>query len=154
MKTIKFIVLILAIIIIYSGTVFAAGAIYSDAEDFFTNYDPSQTSDYIYNESDASGDEDGKYYCYNYTLKSIQVSIPTLGSTSIGVRIEGRTDSSDDLTTWGNIYSKTYTAATTIDDIIMVTEHLEYLRVGLIVVGDSTDDVTIKGNFGIPKALL
>ncbi|TRZ50101.1 MAG: hypothetical protein D4S01_07335 [Dehalococcoidia bacterium] len=116
MKITKFFVLILAIIIIYSGSLFAAGAIFNDAEDFFTSYDPSQTSDYIYNESDASGD--------------------------------------DDLTTWGNIYSKTYTAATTIDDIIMVTEHLEYLRVGLIVVGDSTDDVTIKGNFGIPKALL
>jgi len=152
MKIKKIIVFILAFTIIYSGSVFAS-SILSDAEDFFTNYDPSQTSDYVYNESDASGDEDGKYYCYNYTLKSIQISIPTLGSTSIGVRIEGRTDSSDDLPSWGNIYSKTYTSATTIDDIVMITEYLEYLRVGLIVVGDSTDDVTIKGNFGIPKGM-
>jgi len=154
MKIKKIIIFIFAIIIIYSTSLFAAGAIISDAEDFFTNFDPSQTSDYIYNESDASGDEDGRYYCYNYTLKSIQVSIPTLGSTSIGIRIEGRTDTSGSSTSWGNIYSKTYTSATLIDDIIMITEHLEYLRVGIIVVGDSTDDVTIKGNFGVPKALI
>lgn len=153
MKIQKYLVLIIIILLIYSVPLFAAGAILNDANDFFSSHDPSNISLYIYNESDATNCEAGKYYCFNYTLKTIQVSIPTLGSTSITMRIEGRTDSSDDLTTWGDIYSKTYTSATTIDDFITVTEHTEYIRVGLLVVGDSTDDVTIKGNFGIPKAL-
>jgi len=151
-KTFAIILAILFLLI--SSNLYAAGAILSNYETFYKNYDPSNTAYYVYDAADGSGDESGKYYCYNYTYKTIQISIPTLASTSIAVRIEGRVDSTTDLVSWANIYSKTYTSPTTIDDSIMVTEHMEYIRIGLLVTGDSTDDVSIRGNFGIPKALL
>jgi len=153
MKIKKLLIFVIAILIIYPSIAFSAGAILNDQHNFYNGHDPSNTSLYVYDSSDATSDTAGRYYCLNYTLKTIQVSVPTLGSTSISMRIEGQTDSSGDVAGWANIYTKSYTGATTIDDIVMITEHLKYIRVGLKVTSDGSDDLTITGNFGIPKSL-
>ena len=115
---------------------------------FFNAHDPNQSS-YEYDGNHAQGGYSGEVYTYNYAEKTIQIRIATLNSASIDVRIEGRVE---DANSWANVYSKNYASATTIDELVSVSEHLEYLRVGLRANTDSTgDSVTIFANFGVPR---
>ena len=143
----------MVLVVLLMGKVCYAGAINSMSYSFYDAFDPNATV-YVYNSDNGVAVESGKLHVYNYLLKTVQVSIPTLGSTSVSVRVEGRSASPESgQTTWSDIYTKTYTAATTIDDVIMITEHVEYIRVGVKVVGSGTDAVTIKGNFGFPRSI-
>ena len=116
---------------------------------WFTAYDLGGTigtNTYVYNDSVGtnSANTDGLVECRNFTQKrTIQISIPTLGSTSIDVRIEGRAGTS---TTWGEVVTKNFSAATTIDYLINAVEWVEEIRVGARSNGTAgTDSVTITG---------
>lgn len=146
-KKILFIFSITFLSILLLSPVCFPQAILSNYHSFYSSFDPNATS-YIYDPNNAVAATSGQYYCYNYTFKTIQISVPTLGSSSLDVRIEGKVDNAS---TWSDIYSKQYTAATTIDESVMVTEHMEYIRVGLKITGNSTDSVSITGNFGVPR---
>lgn len=142
-KLITVLLIILCFSFIFCSTSFAVGAKYTATNSFFTEFDPNSTS-YVYDEDNGTDATDGQYYVRNYAEKTIQVRIPTLGSTSIDFRIEGRVQGSSN---WAEVYYKNFSSATTVDELIMVTEHLDYLRVGLKVNTDGTDSVSVIGNF-------
>ena len=125
------------------SSIYAVGAKYTATNTFYSEFDPNSTS-YVYDPNNATGATDGQYYVRNYAEKTIQVRIPTLGSTSIDFRIEGRVQGSSN---WADVYSKNYSSATTVDELIMITEHLDYIRIGLKVNTDGTDSVSVVGNF-------
>jgi hypothetical protein len=110
---------------------------------FFSAYNVTSAT-YVYNADGDSGANDGQFSVEKYSNISIQIGIPTLGSTSIDVRIEGQVKSSD---RWATVWSKNYASATTIDELVVVTENLEYLRVGLKVNTNGTDSVNVYGGF-------
>ena len=146
---ISFLIAIAIILFFCSQYAFAGGAMYNYTHDFFTHYNPDVTSDYVYDEEDTTTDLAGAYGCGSMPYKTIQISIPVLQSTSISVRIEGQIE---DANTWADIYTKSYTSATSIDDSVMVTEHLHNIRVGLKATGEATtDSVTVRGHFGVLK---
>lgn len=116
---------------------------------WFTAYDLGGnigTNTYVYNDSSGtnSANTDGLVECRNYTRKrTIQISIPTLGSTSIDVRIEGRAGTS---TVWGEVVTRNFSSATTIDYLINAVEWIEEIRVGARSNGTAgTDLITITG---------
>ncbi len=104
------------------------------------------TGTYVYNDAAGtnSANTDGLVECRNYDLsKTIQVSIPTLGSTSIDVRAEGRAGTS---TAWAELFTENFSAATTIDFIAPVVEYVEEIRAGARANGTKgTDVITITG---------
>ncbi len=111
---------------------------------FYSAFNPTSTS-FIYNEAGGQAIADGEINLGNiHTKRNIQILILTLGSASITVQIEGRNRNA---TTWGLIYSKTFTAPTTIDKIINLQEYTDKLRVGVKVATPGTDSITITGDF-------
>lgn len=150
-KLIKILLCVLVFLLAIAVTqwVQARGAMYNYSHNFFTHYDPDVTSDYVYNESDSTSNIAGAFGVGAMPYKSIQISLPTLQSTSLSVRIEGQIE---DANTWADVYTKSYSSALAIDDLVMITEHLQKIRVGLKVTGDvTTDNVTIRGHFGVLK---
>lgn len=99
---------------------------------------------YIYNDQVGSSTADGLVEARNYTRsRTVQISVPVLGSTSIDVRIEGRAGTD---TAWGEIVTKNFAAATTIDHIVNGVEYTEEYRVGVRANGTAgTDQITITG---------
>jgi hypothetical protein len=113
--------------------------------EFFTGYNPTNATDYVYDEAGGTDTDSGWVEIKNVFDKgTLQVSIPTLGSTSITVRIEG-------MTTKGagpfEIDTKTYTVATSIAEVWNVLEYADKIRVGLLVDTNGTDTVDIAGDF-------
>jgi len=50
--------------------------------------------------------------------------------------------------TWGNVLTKNYTAATSVPELVNVTESMEYIRVGMKVnTNVAGDSFTVLGNF-------
>jgi len=144
-----FVILFIFLVIISNRYAYAGGAMYNYTHDFFTAYNPDVSGDYVYNESDGTDDSVGGYGVGAMPYKTIQIRIPTLQSTALSVRIEGQVE---DANSWADVYTKSYTSATTIDELVMVTEHLHKIRVGLKPSGEATtDSVTIRGHFGVLK---
>lgn len=117
---------------------------YGKSADFYSAFNPTSTS-YIYNEAGGQAIADGEIDLRHiHSSGIVQISVPTLGSVSLDVRVEARIAGSS---TWGLIYSKNYTAATTIDKIVNISEMIDYLRVGVKTTTDGTDVINIAGNF-------
>ena len=104
------------------------------------------TNTYVYNDATGtnSANTDGQVECRNYDKsKTIQISVPTLGSTSIDVRAEGRAGTD---TTWGELFTENFSAATTIDFMGPIVEYVEEIRVGARSNGTAgTDVITVTG---------
>lgn len=101
------------------------------------------TNTYVYNEAEGTLASSGEVSAKAYVNRTIQIRVATLGSTSIDVRPEGRVGTD---TNWGEITTKNFTAATTIDYVIPINEFLEDIRVGVRSNGTvGTDSVTISG---------
>ena len=116
---------------------------------WFSDYDLGGsigTNTYVYNDDTGtnSANTDGQVECRNYDQsKTIQISISTLGSTSIDVRGEGRAGTD---TAWFEIHTENFSAATTIDFGMPVLEYVEEIRVGARSNGTAgTDVITITG---------
>lgn len=114
--------------------------------EFFSGYNAPGTGTFYYNSANEVAASSGAVTTKGiYTAKTLLLSIPTLGSTSITIRIEGKTKNS---TTWANIYSKTYSVATTIDDIVNVVEYIDQIRIGVKAnTTKGTDSVNCTGSF-------
>jgi hypothetical protein len=117
--------------------------------EWFTSFDPSLTT-YVYNESGESAVTSGLMDALNIVDKrTIYVSVPVLGSTSITVRAEGKHKGS---TEWAEINSQTFSTATSIAVIWPVLEFSGDIRVGVKRDGtDGTDSVNVSGEFTTQK---
>jgi len=125
-----------------SWVAWVAYGAYFETKTFYSAFDATSTS-YVYDSAGGTAATSGQFDVQRFDEKTILIAITTLNSTSIAVRIEGKVNG-----TWGNIYTKTYTAATSYPEVVYVIENIEYIRVGLIVVSDvASDSVTITGNF-------
>jgi TRAP-type uncharacterized transport system substrate-binding protein len=112
--------------------------------EFFTDFDPSSTT-FIYNEAGEATITSGSVNIEGLIDKGlIQISAPTLGSTSMTIDIEGRNKKSS---TWGIIFPKVFTAATTKDLVINVLEDIDAVRVAIKIATDGTDVVSVYGKF-------
>jgi len=116
---------------------------------WYTSFDPTSTS-YVYNQSGGTALTSGLIDVKNIVdKKTLFVFISTLNSTSITVRVECKYKGSS---VWAEVYSQTFTAATTIAESWPLLEYSGDLRVGLIVVGDASGDVVdITGEFVAQK---
>lgn len=114
---------------------------------FFDEYTPPGTNTFYYNSVNGTSSTSGAVSVPGiFTAKTVLVSVPTLGSTSITVRVEGKTRNSNE---WGEIYTfGTFTAATTIESVVNVVEYVNQLRVGIKANGTKgTDTVSVTGDF-------
>lgn len=113
---------------------------------FFEGYNPPGASTYYYNSANGTSSLAGAVTCQGiYTAKTLLLSVPTLGSTSITIRIEGKTRNS---TTWGDVYTQTFSSATVIDTIINFIEYGYQTRIGVMSNGTKgTDSVYVTGDF-------
>jgi hypothetical protein len=110
----------------------------------FSAFNPTSTS-FVYNEAGGVASDSGELDVSNIIeAKTLQVSIPTLGSGSITVIAEGRTKNAPD---WGLVWQKTYSAATTIAQLISLLEYVDRLRIGVKVVSNGIDVINITGGF-------
>jgi hypothetical protein len=113
---------------------------------FFEAYNPPGTGTFYYNPASEVTSTAGAVTCKGiYTARTLLLSVPTLGSTSISVRIEGKTKNA---TTWAEVYTKTFTAASTIDSVVNVVEYLDQIRIGVKAnTSKGTDSVNVTGSF-------
>ncbi len=119
--------------------------IYKTHAEWFTAYDPDDSVNYIYNESDETGATSGSYNSeFVFDGGTILVSLPTYGGSAVTVRIEGKTK---DAPVWGEIYSKVYSAATTIGEPFTISSYFSAIRVGVLVAGSAVDSLTIEADF-------
>ena len=108
----------------------------------FVDYNPTSTS-FVYNSAGETSITAGKVDMKSYKAdRHIQVAVKVLGSTSVTVRIEGKSTAA---TTWGLIFEKAYTAAE--DEIINILEKTDDVRVGLKIAGNGTDTVSVIGQY-------
>jgi len=118
---------------------------YGRRMEIFTDFDPSSTS-FIYNEAGGTSTASGSVIVEGLAdVKTVQIAVPTLGSASLTVQIEGRNRKAG---TWGLIFSKVYTAAETIDRNVNVLESVDSIRAGLKIATDGTDTVSVFAKFG------
>ena len=112
---------------------------------FFSSYDPPGTDTYYYNNADGvaatSGAVDASHIFHS---RDIHISIPTLGSTSVTIRAEGKLENS---TVWSDLYTKTYTAATTEADPWPILEYIDQFRMGAKEADTGTNIINIAGSF-------
>lgn len=129
-------------------TTSSSGLVSQSHVDHYTAFNPTSTS-YIYNEAAGTSTTSGSV-SFQGVLGAItsQVSIPTLGSTSIDVRWEGQIENS---TTWFGIYTKNFAAATTIDYVLPISEYLTNYRVGVKVNTNGTDVINIRTSTAVHK---
>jgi hypothetical protein len=105
--------------------------------DHYTAFNPTSAT-YIYNEAGGSAATSGEVNLTgNFGPKTLIISVPTLGSTSIDFRLEGKVGKT--MTTWSNIYTKNVSAATTIDIIIPISEYVTAYRLAVKVNTNGTD---------------
>lgn len=107
--------------------------------DHFTNFNPTSSS-YIYNEAGESAATSGEVTITGNTgPKTLIISVPTLGSTSLDFRLEGKVGIL--MSTWSNIFTKNVDTATTIDIIIPISEYITAYRLGVKVNTNGTDTI-------------
>jgi len=118
-------------------TDFRLGSKYGMHIDHFSNFNPT-SSTYIYNEAGESAVTSGEIGVIgNDGAKTLIISVPTLGSTSIDFRLECKVGIS--MTTWAEILVVNVAAATTIDIPIPISEYMTAYRLGVKVNTNGTD---------------
>lgn len=111
---------------------------------FYSAFDTNSLT-YIYNEAGESNDDSGEVDLQHiHSSNILQIYIPTLGSASVEVQIEGR---GNGFANWSLIYNEVYTSAMSIGDFVNISESVDKIRVGLKVVTPGVDIVYIGGNF-------
>lgn len=116
-------------------TNFTKGASYGMHIDHFTAFNPTSSS-YVYNEAGGTTTTDGEVLITGNTgPKTLHISVPTLASTSLDFRLEGK--SGTRITTWANIF--TFNTTVTTDEIIPISEYITSYRLGVKVNTNGTD---------------
>lgn len=125
-------------------TNFRNASVYGKNVEFYSDFDTNSLT-FIYNEAGESSITSGEIdLSAIHDNGIIQISVPTFGSGSIQIRIEGRVEN---MTTWGVIYSKIYTGASSIDKVVKISESIASIRVGILVVTPGVDIINIRGTF-------
>lgn len=120
-------------------TDFRTSLIYGQHIDHFTSFNPT-TSGYIYNETGGFSATSGEVSLRGLLgSKTLVISVPTLGSTSLDFRLEGKVGTA--MTTWSNIFTKNVASATTsnTDIIIPISEYITSYRLGVKTNTNGTD---------------
>lgn len=118
-------------------TDFTKGASYGMHIDHYTAFNPTSAT-YIYNEAGESAAASGEVSLIgHFGPKTLIISVPTLGSTSIDFRLEGKVGTT--MTTWANIFTKNIADMTTIDVMIPISEYITAYRLGVKVNTNGTD---------------
>jgi len=105
--------------------------------DHFSAFNPTSAS-YIYNEAGGQTAISGSVNMAGHIgPKTLAVSVPTLGSTSIDFRLEYQVSTS--MSTWVTAYEFNVAAATTEDIGIPITEYMKAYRLGVKVNTNGTD---------------
>lgn len=109
--------------------------------DHYTAFNPTSAT-YIYNEAGESAAASGEVVLTGNTgPKTLVISVPTLGSTSIDFRLEGKIGTT--MTTWAEIHTENVASATTIDILIPIGEYITSYRVGVKVNTNGTDTISL-----------
>ena len=103
------------------------------AKSLYSSYSVEDSS-YVYTKNASTGADDG-WVSARADNVAVQVRCGTLNATSVGYRIEGR---SDTYTKACDIYNASITSAQTIDTIINVVEKVKEIRVGVCIDYSST----------------
>lgn len=107
--------------------------------DHYTSFNPTSTT-YVYNEAGGQTALSGSVNMTGHIgPKTLAVSVPTLGSTSIDFRLEYQVGSS--MSTWVSAYTFNVSAATTEDIGIPISEYMTAYRLGIKVNTNGTDVV-------------
>ena len=118
-------------------TDFTTGAAYGLHIDNYTAFNPTSAT-YIYNEAGESAAASGEVdLTGHFGKKTVAISVPQLGSTSLDFRLEGQVGTA--MTTWGLIETLTIDATTTIDTLIEISEYITAYRLGVKVNTNGTD---------------
>jgi hypothetical protein len=113
--------------------------------EWFDNYDAENTSFFDYNDTGGTSTTHGEVdTSFIYDKGNIQVSIPTFGTGTVTIRAEGKTLGSS---IWAEIFTKAYTAATTIAESFPITTYYNKVRVGVKVTGSAVDAVNVDAEF-------
>ena len=117
------------------------------SHEFFSYYNVSNCSNYVYDENGNTGITYGQVNVRDHRWKTIQIGVPILGSSSVTVQVEGRTSAG---VSWAQVMVKTFAAGTGIDHLYDVTmPQLDWIRVGIKCNGtDGVDAVDVYGAFG------
>lgn len=118
-------------------TDFVSSMAYGVHIDHYSAFNPTSAT-YIYNEAGGSAATSGEVGLVGHTgHKTVVISVPTLGSTSIDFRLEGKVGTT--MTTWAGIYTLNVDTATTEDIIIPISEYITSYRLGVKVNTNGTD---------------
>ena len=124
-------------------TDFQTRKIYGMHINHFDTFDPTSAT-YIYNDAGGSAIASGEVDLEEHVgLKTLVVSVPTLGSTSIDFRIEGKVGT---MATWSNVYTFNVSAAHGAgeDIIVPIMEYLTAFRIGVKVNTNGTDVINCR----------
>lgn len=119
-----------------------------ERHDFYSLYDPTSSA-FVYD--DAGDTATGDQVAVNtYTKSSIQITGVLVGEY-IEVRVEGRLKDQTNAPTWAvldNIGFGASSSDTSINQVIEVTEYVDFLRVGMRQIGtNGTSRIDIRGIF-------
>ena len=140
-------ILILLIVAVFFSTNGWAGS--ESRHNFFDSYDPISTS-FVYDDA-ASPTATGDQYAVNtYSKKSIQIQGISVNEY-IEIRIEGRSHNQIQTPNWAVLHEIAMAQASSDlakHRIIDVTEHIDWIRVGIRQVGsNAASEVDIEGIF-------
>ncbi len=105
---------------------------------FFNGYNVVATSNYVYNSSGGTNATAGLFPAKADEVL-VQYAVATLTATSLSFRIEGKFDKMD---RWAEVYSKTQTSVTTVDQLVQVSERFSNIRVGAKINNDDGSNAT------------
>lgn len=121
-------------------TDFSTAIAYGMHIDHYSAFNPTSAT-YIYNEAGGSTATSGEVILTGNTgPKTLVISVPTLGSTSLDFRLEGKVGTS--MTTWANIYTINVSSPTTTDIIIPISEYITSYRLGVKVNTNGADNIS------------
>lgn len=117
-------------------TDFSTGSLYGMHIDHYTAFDPDSAT-YVYNEAGGQTSSSGEVSLLGLSgPKTLVIYVPTLGSTSIDFRLEGKVGA---MATWTEIYVENVTSAMTIGKCIPICEYFTAYRLGVKVNTDGED---------------
>lgn len=112
---------------------------------WFSSFDPPGTDTYYYNQAEGTSTTSGSVdTSHIFKTIELQIGIPTLASTTVTIRAEGKQNNA---TGWYDIFTRAYTAATTIDDKWPILERPDNFRVGAKEDDIGTNAINIVGKF-------
>ena len=129
-------------------THFGTSKIFGIDIDHFSSFNPTSAS-YIYNEAGGADIDSGEVDTEEHIgAKTVSISVPTLGSTSIDCRIEGKLRNMPE---WSEIFTQNVASATTIAIIIPISEDITSFRIGVKVNTNGTDVINCSSHFVTKK---